>query len=74
MKMIILKKRLNIAIQNVIKMMKPDNPNSLYSRGLSSEGFWGGYAQALADIQLLSNDVEPNRNREIWNKEVKHDS
>ena len=36
------------------------NQNSLYSRGLASEGYNGGYRDALSDIILLLNDVYPN--------------
>ena len=33
---------------------------SLYARGLANEGWAGGYLQALRDVQLVMNGVEPN--------------
>lgn len=32
-----------------------------FARGLSSEGYMGGYAQALDDVTLALNGVEPDR-------------
>ncbi len=43
--------------------------NSLYSRGLSREGYRGGYAQAISDVQLALNGVEPSDNRGYWSVE-----
>lgn len=39
--------------------------SSHIAHGLSREGYKGGYLDALADVTLLLNDVEPNR-REWW--------
>ena len=36
-----------------------------FARGLSSEGYAGGYAQALEDVQLALNGVKP-RTRGYW--------
>lgn len=36
------------------------NPGGLYARGLANEGWAGGYLQALRDVQLVMNGVEPN--------------
>lgn len=33
-----------------------------YSRGLASEGYNGGYRDALSDVLLALNGVRPNRN------------
>ena len=43
---------------------------SRYSKGLSSEGYEGGYRDALDDVQLALNGVVPNR-RGWWIKESK---
>ena len=37
----------------------------LYARGLASEGYAGGYRQALEDVLLLLNGVKPNT-RNYW--------
>ena len=42
--------------------------NSIYSRGLASEGYSGGYRDALNDVILLLNDVTPTR-RDYWEQE-----
>jgi hypothetical protein len=39
--------------------------NNLYSRGLSAEGWHGGYMAGLQDCILVLNGVMPNR-REYW--------
>ncbi len=36
-----------------------------FAGGLSREGYSGGYADALMDVQLLMNGVTPNR-RDYW--------
>lgn len=33
---------------------------SLYARGLSREGYLGGYAQALSDVQLVLDGIIPS--------------
>jgi len=38
---------------------------SLYARGLSTEGYAGGYAEALSDVLMLFNDCIP-RTRNYW--------
>ena len=37
---------------------------SFYARGLASEGYDGGFRDALDDVLLLLNNVEPQR--EYW--------
>ena len=39
----------------------------MYARGLSSEGYAGGYRDALDDVMLLLRDVMPNR-YPYWNR------
>ncbi len=36
-----------------------------YARGLASEGYAGGYAQALSDVMLMLNGVKPST-RGYW--------
>ena len=55
-------KNVNNEIKNYI------NRDSLFSRGLASEGYNGGYRDALNDITLLLNGVVPNRNH-WWDNE-----
>ena len=42
-------------------MGRRTNQESLYSRGLSAEGYLGGYVAALDDAILILNGVEPQR-------------
>lgn len=42
----------------------------MYARGLSGEGYLGGYRDALADVYLLLNGVNPpDRGRGLWRDE-----
>ncbi len=59
-----LHKRLRIAIDAIHAEM--NYAQGKYGRGLSSEGYAGGFVQALYDVQLLLNDVEPNDGRHYW--------
>lgn len=43
-----------------------------YSRGLASEGYNGGYRDALSDVLLALNGVRPNRNG-WWDVPAKND-
>jgi hypothetical protein len=45
------------------------NPASIYSRGLSREGYNGGYVNALEDVLLALNGVNPNR-RGWWPEDI----
>ena len=46
------------------------NQDSLYSRGLSREGWNGGYEQALMDVLAFLNGVPPNdtRTKNWWSE------
>jgi len=39
-----------------------NGPSGHYARGLASEGYNGGYRDALSDVLLFLNGVRPNRN------------
>jgi len=61
-----IKRKLGKAIKNVNSAIRDQtNQESLYSRGLSSEGYLGGYRDALNDVLLVLNGVGPNRG---WDK------
>jgi len=49
-------------------IMEQTDQDSLFSRGLSSEGYLGGYRDALDDIELVLNGVRPNRrwDTDLW--------
>jgi hypothetical protein len=54
---------LRIAIDNLeADMNDGTNRDRLYSRGLTREGYNGGYQAALMDVQNALNGVTPNRN------------
>ncbi len=59
-----LQKRIRVALDAVTKEMS--YPQGKYGRGMANEGYAGGFAQALSDVQLLLSDVEPNDNRHYW--------
>ncbi len=66
-----IKRQLNIARKNVEKEISDyhDSAN-VYGRGLASEGYNGGYLDALSDVELALNGVEPSR-RGWWREEQK---
>lgn len=41
-------------------------PDTFYGRGLSTEGWVGGYLQALDDIDAVLRDVPPADPRNYW--------
>ncbi len=54
------------AISTILEKVKKENEGSHYSsRGLSLEGYTGGYLDALTDILLVLNGVNPKR-RDYW--------
>jgi hypothetical protein len=46
------------------------NSSGLYGGGLASEGYAGGYKDALCDVLLLLNGVTPMR-RDYWEPDKK---
>ncbi len=48
------------------KIAAGTDQNSLYSRGLSREGFLGGYSAALSDVLAVLDKVPPCRRPEFW--------
>lgn len=63
-----IKRRLRTARQQVraeICGFVASNPG-LYGRALASEGYAGGYFDALSDVALLLDGVEPSRRRDYW--------
>jgi len=63
-------RKLDRAIQRINGeiAIKTDQDN-LYSRGLSREGYHGGYADALSDVRLMLNGTTPCRRPEYWEDE-----
>lgn len=57
---------INLAIDAAQQHMAV-NDTGLYGRGLSTEGYVGGYRDALSDVLLAMNDVYPNNSR-FWPK------
>jgi len=64
---------ITVAVTQKVRQL---NTGGKFARGLASEGYMGGYLQALYDVALAANDVEPDRWRQ-WRTERKdeeHDS
>lgn len=59
-------KRIDVALRATTREMALQGRGGKYAAGLSSEGYAGGFFQALSDVQLLLNDVEPNDDRHYW--------
>ena len=41
------------------------NSTGFYGAGIASEGYAGGYRDALSDVMLILNNIEP-RNSRYW--------
>lgn len=67
------KRRIKLALEQVTAEIrgyvqsgtKPSAGMPHYAGGLSTEGYSGGYRDALSDVTLLLNGVVPNR-RDYW--------
>lgn len=65
-----IKRQLNKAIENVNKAISWDaKSKSLWARGMASEGYSGGYRDALYDVLLSLNGVGPAANTRYWPKD-----
>lgn len=56
---------IKIVRQNLSKEISDLAYGGKYAAGLASEGYSGGYRDALDDVMLLLNGVTPNR-RHYW--------
>ncbi len=65
-----IKRQLNIAYENVSKEISNTAKGGFYASGLASEGYAGGYRQALSDVQLALNGCPPSNSR-YWPVEEK---
>jgi len=66
------KTRIKTALRRVSSSIsRQTDPDNLYSRGLSREGYEGGYEQALMDVLLVLGGTKPNTRRywDDWNDE-----
>lgn len=63
-------KLIRMALNRANKAIARDRDgSSMYSRGLSSEGFMGGYRSALSDVLLvLESDTVPNSRPDLWDE------
>jgi len=64
-----IKRKLQEAIRRADEEIRDHaRQGGMYARGLSPEGYSGGYYDALCDVQLLLNGVQPQR-RGYWETE-----
>lgn len=54
-------KQVKTALQAANQEIKDLSHGGLYAKGLASEGFIGGYTEALQDVLLALNGVTPDR-------------
>ncbi len=59
-------KNILVAKDNVAKEISAFTKGGKYAAGLASEGYNGGYRDALDDILLVINDIPPCKRREYW--------
>ena len=67
-----IKRQIRIAIKNIgddIRAYIKDSGNNIFARGMSSEGYNGGYRDALRDVLLILEGHNPSdRHRSWWIK------
>jgi hypothetical protein len=60
-----MKKQIRAVLKKVSLEIAANSHGGKYSAGLASEGYTGGYRDALNDVLLLMNRVKPSR-RNWW--------
>ena len=66
------KSRIRLALAAVNRRIAAfASQGGLYARGLSGEGYNGGYRDALSDVLLVINGCVPNRNQDWLTEEEK---
>ena len=58
-----IKRQIDIALSNVQKEITTNSKRGFFSAGLSTEGYAGGYMQALLDVIAALNGVPPSHSR-----------
>lgn len=58
--------RILLARGSANREMKGLNDGSIYSAGLASEGYVGGYSAALSDVLLILDGAEPRVRPRFW--------
>jgi len=57
-----IKTNIRLALEEINKeIINHASSGDLYARGLSSEGYSGGYRDALHDVLLVLDGIKPNR-------------
>lgn len=59
-------KCLDAAMKRAKVEMRPDPSASHIERGLASEGYMGGYCQALQDVDAMLTHGYPSDPRRVW--------
>lgn len=63
-----IKRKIKVATKNLNKLIGAFAKQGFYAAGLASEGYNGGYKDALQDVLLLLNGVSPCIRPEFWQK------
>jgi len=66
-----IKRKLDIAYKKVNKIISVQAKGGFYAAGLASEGYNGGYRQAIMDVIQVLNGNKPNfpNTRDFWIKD-----
>lgn len=62
-------KRLRLAATAVEAEISANRGDSMFGRGISAEGYAGGYRDCLADVQAMLTHGHPSDSRRYWSKE-----
>ena len=64
-----LKRRIKAALVNIDREISDNAQHGRIAGAMASEGYAGGYRDALSDIRLLLDSVEPSDHRGYWRNE-----
>jgi len=60
-------RKLDLVLKNIKDKMYLPSDASMYARGMRSEGYLGGYRQAIMDVILALSGIHPTT-RGLWDK------
>ena len=68
-----IKRKIKLATKNLDELIGAFAAEGFFAGGIASEGYNGGYRDALQDILLLLNGISPCIRPEFWHKEKTND-
>lgn len=66
-----IERRLRVAYKRVSEEIRGNSKGGKYAAGLATEGWAGGYRQALDDVSAMLRGVPPGDPRFYWEQEMR---